>query len=465
MRCRQARKKLIELVLARVPLDRDNELMEHLSRCLACAAQAETAIALDSDLKSAREHDNSDTVPWPVLRSRIEARAVAQIKKREKEKSIMAGIINRARKRPRVSIGVAAFAVVVILSLIIPIKYDKTVGYEVAFAGVDKNLAMDGDKIALLLDKLGVDDAEVDVTDCDTTCKVYIKKLKSPDDANLVIAAFSDIDNVELLENVRPILESSSGNIIKIMAHTITFTDRHLESMQKARQMVMERLGDSIDCNEFIWLVNDENDSLLQIDIHSCTDQAGNRQNIIYISKDDTSLTEDGQNKLFINCFDPAKNPDIICLPPDGSIDDSTLKRLQSMGLQIVAEDSPDGAAPDPELWIMRHDSADQEAENVSKDAALVPDEFELSQNYPNPFNPDTRIDYFIPTSQHVTLEIINTNGQLVRTLIDAYQESGRHSVEWDATDENGREVATGVYMYRIKAGDFADTKKMSFIK
>lgn len=465
MRCRQARKKLIELVLARVPLDRDNELMEHLSGCPACAAQAETAIALNSDLKSAREHDNSDSITWPELKSRVEAHVMAKINKREKEKSIMAGIINKARRRPRVSIGVAAFAVVVILSLVIPIKYDKTVGYEVAFAGVDKNLAMDGDKIALLLDKLGVDDAEVDVTDCDTTCKVYIKKLKSSDDANLVIAAFSDIDNVELLEDIKPILEPSYGNIIKIMTSTISISERHRQSMQEAKKVIWEKLGDGVDCNEFIWMTTDDDSSVVQIDMQSCVDQAGDRHNILYISENDSTCIEDGVTKLLVNCFDPAKNPDIICIPPDGSIDDSTLKRLQSMGLQIVNEDSPDGAASDPELWFMRHDSADPEAENVSKDAALVPDEFELSQNYPNPFNPDTRIDYFIPTAQHVTLEIINTNGQLVRTLIDAYQESGRHSVEWDATDENGREVATGVYMYRIKAGDFADTKKMSFIK
>ncbi|MEW5924139.1 MAG: T9SS type A sorting domain-containing protein [Candidatus Zixiibacteriota bacterium] len=465
MRCRQARKKLIELVLARVPLDRDGELMEHLSKCPACAAQAEAAVALNSDFESARGHDNSDSISWPTLKSKVEARVMTQINERKKEKSIMAGIYYRARRRPRFSIGVAAFAIVIMLSLIIPIRYDKTVGYEVAFAGVDKNLAMDGDKIALLLDKLGVDDAEVDVTDCDTTCKVFIKKLRSADDADLVIAAFSDIDNVELLEDVKPIRESSLGNIIKVVTSTISISERHRQSMQEAKKIIWEKLGDSVDCNEFIWMATgDDSGSIVQIDMQSCVDQAGDRHNILYISENESVFTEDGVAKLAVNCLDPSKDRDIICIPPDGKIDDSTLSMLRSKGLTVIFRDSADIDYDNLEEWVEKNEDGDND-DYIGKEASVIPDKFVLSQNYPNPFNPDTRIDYYIPTSQHVTLDIINTNGRLVRTLVDNYQESGWHYVEWDATDENDNKVATGVYLYRIKAGDFSETKKMSFVK
>ena len=469
MRCRQARKKLIELVLARVPLDRDHELREHLSECSACAARAEAAAALDSDFESARGHDNSDSIAWPELRSAVEARVMAKINNREKEKSIMAGIYNSARKRPKFSIGVAAFAIVILLSLVIPVKYDKTVGYEVAFAGVDKNLAMDGDKIAQLLDKLGVDDAEVDVTDCDTTCKVYIKKLKSPDEADIVIAAFSDIDNIELLEGATPIQETSSGSIIKVMAHSISISEKPRQSMDEARQIVVERLGDSIDCNEFIWMAaTDDSGLILQMDIQSCTNADGETQNLIYILEGDSVCANDGNPKILANCFDPGKDRSIICIPPDGKLDDSTLNYLRSKGLKISFRDSDDIDYNNPEGMIEEAEEAEDDdisEDYVEKEAAVIPDKFMLSQNHPNPFNPKTRIDYYLPTAQHVTLEIINTNGQLVRTLVDNYQESGWYSVDWNAIDKDNHQVATGVYLYRIKAGDFTETKKMTFVK
>jgi hypothetical protein len=106
----------------------------------------------------------------------------------------------------------------------------------------------------------------------------------------------------------------------------------------------------------------------------------------------------------------------------------------------------------------------DATAEKESPSETL-PDGFSLAQNYPNPFNPTTQIEYTIPTSEHVTLEIYNINGQLVKTLVDEVVSSGTHTVEWDATSDSGNQVATGIYFYRLTAGDITQTKKMSFLK
>jgi hypothetical protein len=94
-----------------------------------------------------------------------------------------------------------------------------------------------------------------------------------------------------------------------------------------------------------------------------------------------------------------------------------------------------------------------------------LPAEFSLSNNYPNPFNPETKIGYFIPKACQVKLEVFNILGQRVRTLIDEAQTAGKKEVTWDGRDESGNEVASGVYFYKLQAGDFAQTKKMVLMK
>jgi len=94
-----------------------------------------------------------------------------------------------------------------------------------------------------------------------------------------------------------------------------------------------------------------------------------------------------------------------------------------------------------------------------------LPESFELSQNYPNPFNPSTTISYNLPRRSDVTIEIFNLLGQRVRTLVDESQSSGPHQVEWDGTDETGSPVSSGVYLYRLKAGESVQSKKMMLLK
>ena len=98
-----------------------------------------------------------------------------------------------------------------------------------------------------------------------------------------------------------------------------------------------------------------------------------------------------------------------------------------------------------------------------------VPAKFSLSANYPNPFNPVTRIQYSVSSNQiqpiHTTLRIYNVLGQLVKTLVNEPQEAGTYEVIWDGRDENGNEVASGIYFYRLQAEDFTKAKKMLLLK
>jgi hypothetical protein len=100
-----------------------------------------------------------------------------------------------------------------------------------------------------------------------------------------------------------------------------------------------------------------------------------------------------------------------------------------------------------------------------------LPSTFSLKQNYPNPFNPTTIIEFEVGTTdlgamqQDVNLEVFNVLGQHVATLISGRYEAGAYKVSWDATDQKGQRVASGVYLYRLNVGNESMTKKMLFLK
>ncbi len=94
-----------------------------------------------------------------------------------------------------------------------------------------------------------------------------------------------------------------------------------------------------------------------------------------------------------------------------------------------------------------------------------IPKHFELSQNYPNPFNPTTQIRYGLPKAEKVELAVFNSLGQKVKTLVSEFQEAGFHTVTWDGVNEAGQRVSSGIYFYKIKAGDFRQVRKMLLVR
>jgi len=93
------------------------------------------------------------------------------------------------------------------------------------------------------------------------------------------------------------------------------------------------------------------------------------------------------------------------------------------------------------------------------------PAHFNLERNYPNPFNPETVIKFTLPLDTRVSLKIYNILGQVVNTLVDEALPAGSHSVVWDGKNEQGSDVASGVYFYRIKAGDYESIQKMTLLR
>ena len=94
-----------------------------------------------------------------------------------------------------------------------------------------------------------------------------------------------------------------------------------------------------------------------------------------------------------------------------------------------------------------------------------MPDQFKIHQNYPNPFNPVTTLRYDLPEADLVNITIYDMLGREVKTLINQTQDAGYRSVIWDATNDYGKPVSAGIYLYQIHAGEYITTKKMVMLK
>jgi len=125
------------------------------------------------------------------------------------------------------------------------------------------------------------------------------------------------------------------------------------------------------------------------------------------------------------------------------------------------------------QYWVTSVDSAGNESESsdivsvllANEEEVAIPTVYALEQNYPNPFNPSTQIRYALPEETMVTISIYDMMGRKVRTLVSQSQSPGYHTTLWNATNDNGRSVSAGMYIYTIQAGTYQQMKKMVLLK
>jgi hypothetical protein len=120
------------------------------------------------------------------------------------------------------------------------------------------------------------------------------------------------------------------------------------------------------------------------------------------------------------------------------------------------------GRSPDGGAWVVLNTITRGATNNIGtgvQDQSVIVTEYALSQNYPNPFNPSTTIRYHVPTVARVSLKVFNMLGQLVATLVDEQKGSGSFMVQWNAS------VPSGVYFYRLQAGNYVETKRMLLLR
>lgn len=484
MRCRQAKQKLKSKHFENSEIAKDQTLINHLHECPACASLVSAENLLRLDFQAAAVDDNEEVVTGWLLKAQVERQAADANRSKFRENYLMASFTKLFKKQSKLTIGVTTVVVVLLLSILIPFSYNKTIGYEVAFAGVDKNLALDSGKIQTLLEKLGIDGAVIDVSGCEATCNVKISDLKSTDDAKLVLAAFNEIDHVVVLDEIKKMVESESGNIFKKITIDMSSDDNDGDNdsdflfftdSTEMHNILIEKLGDSLEAEIMIWVSDSANCDSLDFDPST---------NAFFFSDGDGTSTmninaetnDDGTTTITVNAGTPEEQ--VITLPAGGNYDEATLQQLEDMGLnvQMLQGDFGDTDTAAHNIVLQKvveirtddANSTDSESDDLDASAKVVselPDEFELAQNYPNPFNPTTTISFSIPTSQKVSLEIINVRGQIVKTLLDQQMSAGTHAIEWDATNESGSKVASGIYLYKLTTANDVAVKKMTLMK
>ena len=109
--------------------------------------------------------------------------------------------------------------------------------------------------------------------------------------------------------------------------------------------------------------------------------------------------------------------------------------------------------------------SADFNPPVSNDDDVIVAAGTQLLANYPNPFNPETTIRFSLENDAEVMVNIYNTRGQLVRSLVNGQKAAGMHSVVWNGMDDNGQSVSSGIYYYKMYAGKYSSTRKMILMK
>ncbi|MBX2822284.1 MAG: T9SS type A sorting domain-containing protein [Rhodothermaceae bacterium] len=118
--------------------------------------------------------------------------------------------------------------------------------------------------------------------------------------------------------------------------------------------------------------------------------------------------------------------------------------------------------SPCPDEWVPIDQINETHAHsNLLSIQADVPDDFVVDQNYPNPFNPTTTIRFQLPTSEHVVVQVVDIMGSVVQTLVNEQRGAGTHEAVWNGNTSNGQGAASGMYFYRITAGEFSVVKKM----
>lgn len=143
---------------------------------------------------------------------------------------------------------------------------------------------------------------------------------------------------------------------------------------------------------------------------------------------------------------------------------------LQGDRQRVSASWSPEwGFHEDTVYWwrsrVHTNDSAGFWTARNSFTIENLPRTYRLDQNVPNPFNPETRLSFNLGDESDVVLEVINILGQKIRNLVEERLPSGDYQVIWDGTDDEGRQSASGIYFYRLRAGDFTQTRKMVLLR
>lgn len=230
MQCHDAKTKLAEYNRNGIDISSDPELMAHIRQCPDCARDLVADNALQKLFTSAGVDDTEAIMPMAQNRVQVEAQAARASGRGGFLRWLPA---NTLMRRPALSFGTVAAVVVLMILAFVPFSYHHTVGYTITMEGVNEKLAGDIERICDMLSTMGLEDAEVDILgcdttcylsgnrECDTTCKLLFVELKTREEAQRVVSAFTRIDSKDLTTNIKPVRTRTSGTLLDRANKTI----------------------------------------------------------------------------------------------------------------------------------------------------------------------------------------------------------------------------------------------------
>ena len=511
MHCHEAKRRLTEVGSTAKAHRDDAALQAHLAKCDACARAAEATHALRQAFDTINQAGSGDMPSFDQVKRQIEDRVLPARTAVRGKRSIMAKIWNPLSGRTRWSIGLVTATAVLAFLTLMPFSYQRTVGYSVALAGVDKDLAMDEGRILVLLNRLGVNGASIELGECETTCELTIADVDSRDHCRIIIAAMKQMGEIRVIHEGKAQFELANGALIEVAANNLHFGKHESMPDHEVREVVLELLGDDISGRMSIFVTKVD---AAHFDGAQISMDGGNISFGVGTIK---GSLPDGSNFAFMCCdaddagcdvvldkmnlvkgFDGSSSSCIFISKGEGSpmghlsellaeaginlasisdgLDDATMARLEALGIKIQTIDGDHNfmrmeyKSPGQRSilkWVGKgelHEVPESEVDKSAK-AAVVPEGYALNQNYPNPFNPQTTISFTLAQSEAVRIDIINVLGRIVRTLKNETMSAGTHEVLWNARSDAGVRVPSGMYLYRIEAGSFVDTRTMTLLK
>jgi len=214
MRCSEARRRLTGSRRDEKSILEDRELQAHLSSCPACAREAEAARIMRAVLEGSSADDTSAMMPSVEQRRLVEDRLRGRLSVAGRISDWLNSLRYWWWRRPGYTISFGVAAAVLAVATFVPFSYDRTLGYDVAFAGVCQEVALDDDKICDMLHSLGLGQAAVDLEECDTVCSLNIICLKSREEVSMVVAALESMCQTEVTSSVIPLVDRTSGSLL-----------------------------------------------------------------------------------------------------------------------------------------------------------------------------------------------------------------------------------------------------------
>ncbi len=221
MDCREAGNRLTGSARDGDNATRDEDLLHHLQSCRNCAGAAWASNVLESSFGRIKDRAPAELPAFAVMRRRIETRLGARKEPNRLLRPRLHNLFRSPTRRWLYAGGVAVVVAILVLTAVVPFSYYRTVGYEVAFGGVQREFVEDDDRICDILFRLGLVEADVDVLGCDTTCHVQILYLKSRQEVDMVISEFSRLNNSSLRADVRPVRVGESRSLIEQVSEQI----------------------------------------------------------------------------------------------------------------------------------------------------------------------------------------------------------------------------------------------------